>query len=142
MIFLINISVPVTLYGNMLTFTDSNKPFEWDGDLLKTNTNYNFNVDHSNPQDQKILYEFGKETKFDIKQIGWLSTRNKSLIKLPKSPAIIAFGISTIFSLENPNELWNRLKFLLQGKRYSNISSVKFEEKIAIVDKVSKDHRI
>ena len=29
-------------------------------------TNHNFNVDHSNPQDRKLLYEFGKETKFDI----------------------------------------------------------------------------
>ena len=52
--FLIHGIIPVTLYGNMLTFRDSNKPFIIDRDLLKTMTNYKFNADHSNLQDQKI----------------------------------------------------------------------------------------
>ena len=33
--FLINTGVPVTLYSNMLTFRDCNKPFKLDEDLLK-----------------------------------------------------------------------------------------------------------
>ena len=41
----------------MLTTGDSNKSFILDGDLLETLTNFDFNVDHSNPQDRKILYK-------------------------------------------------------------------------------------
>ena len=66
--FFINTGIPVTLYTNTLTFRDTNKSFRLDEDLLKTITNYKFNVDHSNPQDQKIVHEFGKEKEFDIKQ--------------------------------------------------------------------------
>ena len=65
---LINTSVPVTLYSNMLTFRGTNRSFKLDGDLLKTMTENKFNVDHSNPQDQKYFYEFRKEMKFDNKQ--------------------------------------------------------------------------
>ena len=36
--FLINTSVPVTLYSNMLNFRDVIKSFKSDGDLLKTMT--------------------------------------------------------------------------------------------------------
>ena len=32
--------------------------------------NYDFNVSHANPQDQNIIYQFGKEMKSDIKQKG------------------------------------------------------------------------
>ena len=38
--FLISDGTPVTLYSKMLTFRDSNKTFELDGDLLATLTNY------------------------------------------------------------------------------------------------------
>ena len=69
-------------------------------------TNYDFNVSHSNPQDQKLLYEFGNEMKFDIKQKGRKSNRDKSVIKLLKSPAIMASGISNIIVLaSDPNKL-------------------------------------
>ena len=57
--FLINTTIPVTLYGNLLVFRDSNKFFNSDGELLKTMTNYDSNVSHSNPQDQKLIYELG-----------------------------------------------------------------------------------
>ena len=67
---LITGSIPVTLYSNMLTFRDSNKSFMLDGDLLETMTNYNFNVGHSEPHDQKLIYEFGKEPNFKIQQKG------------------------------------------------------------------------
>ena len=56
--FLINRGIPVTLYSNMLTFRDSNKSFELDGELLKTMTNFDVNVSHANPKDQKMIYEF------------------------------------------------------------------------------------
>ena len=70
MIFFINEGVPVTLFSNMLTFRDSNKSFKLDGYLLETMTIYDFNVDHSNQQDRKLIYESGKEMKFDFKQKG------------------------------------------------------------------------
>ena len=49
--FLINTSIPVTLYSNKINFRDSNKSFKLDGDLLETMTIYDFNVDHSKSQD-------------------------------------------------------------------------------------------
>ena len=44
----------------MLNFRDSNKSFKLDEDLLETMTNYDFKVRHSNPKDQKLIYEFAK----------------------------------------------------------------------------------
>ena len=54
----------------MLTFGDSNTSYKLDGDLLGTMTNFDFNVSHSNPQNQKLFYEFEKEMKIYIKQKG------------------------------------------------------------------------
>ena len=113
--------IPVTLYSNMFTFRDSNKSFKLDGDLLKTMTNYNFNVGHSNPQDRKIIREFAEEMNFDIKNIGRPSCRDKSLINLLKSPAIRASGVSTIFLSSDPNQLCDKLKLLLQEKKLETI---------------------
>ena len=81
----------------MLTFRDSNKSFKVNGDVLETVTNYVFNVDHSIPQDQKLIFEFGKETNFFNKQKGRNSPRDQSTIRLLKSPSIMASGISTFF---------------------------------------------
>ena len=82
--FLINEGIPVTLFSNMLTFRDSKKSFKLDGDLLETMTHYDFNVSHSNPKDQKLIYEFGKKMKFDIKQKGRKIDRNKPHKKITK----------------------------------------------------------
>ena len=54
----------------MLAFGDSNKSLKLDGDLSETMTNYDFNISHSNPQDQKLIYEFGKEMKINNEQKG------------------------------------------------------------------------
>ena len=61
--FFINASIPVTLCSKMLLFRDTNKSFKLDGDVLKTITNYNLDVGPSNPQNQKVIYHFGKEKK-------------------------------------------------------------------------------
>ena len=104
--FLINKGIPVTLVSNLLIFRDSNKSFKLEGDLLETITNYDFNVDHSNQQDQKLIYEFAKEMNFNIKEKGNNSDRDKSIIRLLKSPAIMASGVSeTIFLSSDANEL-------------------------------------
>ena len=113
---LINETIPVTLYSNMLTFKDTNRTFKLDGDLLKAITNCKFNADHSNPQDKKLIFGFAKEMNFDVKKIRRPSTIDGSVIRILKSPAIMASGLSTIFLSSDPNELCDRLKSLLQKK--------------------------
>ena len=121
----------------MLLFRDSNKTFKLDGDLLETMTNYDFNVSHSDPKDQKPIYEFGKEMNFNIRQKGRKSDRDKSMKKLLKSPAIMASGISNIIILSSdPDDLCDRLKLLLQEIQAGNNSDLINKEIVAIVDKI------
>ena len=135
--FLINEGIPVTLVSNMLIFRDNNKSFKLEGDLLETMTNYDFNVDHSNQQDRKLIYEFVKEMNFNIIQKGNKSDRDKSIIRLLRSPRIMASGVSkTIFLSSDPDELCNRLKLLLQEKQAGNNSDIINQEIVAIVDKL------
>ena len=135
--FLINGGIPVTLVSNMVIFRDSNKSFILDGDLLGTMTNYDFNVSHSNPRDEKLLYEFAKEMNLDVKGKGRKSDRDTKLIKLLKSPAIMASGISTIINLSSdPDDLCDRLGLLLQEIQAGNNSDLINQEIVAIVDKL------
>ena len=136
MIFLTNGGIPVTLFSKMLTFRDGNKTFKLDGDLLETITVYDFNVDHSNQQDPKLIYDFGKEMKLDFKQKGRKSNRDKSIKKLFKSPAFMASGILTIFLTSDPHEFCKSLKRLLQEKHAGNISGIINEEIVVKVDKL------
>ena len=78
--FLIHGTIPVTIFSNMITFRDSNKTFRLEGDLLKIITNYKLNVDHSSPQDKKLIYEFAKEMNYDINSTGKPSVRHNSMI--------------------------------------------------------------
>ena len=134
--FLMNGGIPVTLFSNMLTFRDTNRSFKIDGDLLETMTNYDFNGSHSNPKDQKLIYEFGKEMIFNIKQKGRKSDRDKILIKLLNSAAIMASRISnTIFLPSDPDELCARFKLLLQETEAGNNFDIINDEIVAIVDK-------
>ena len=134
--FLIHGTIPVTIFSNMIVFRDSNKSFRL-GDLLKVITNYKFNVDHSNPQDKKLIYQFAKEMKYDIKSIGRPSVRHNSMVNLLDQPAIMASGFSkTIILSSDPNELCNRLKLLLQEKQAGNNSDIINDEIVAIVDKL------
>ena len=135
--FLIHGSIPVTIFSNMITFRDSNKTFRLEGDLLKVITNYKFNVDHSNQQDRKIIYEFGKEMNYDTKSKGRPSVRHNSMIRLLNQPAIMASGFSkTIILSSDPNELCDRLRLLLQEKHGGDNSNLIDEEIVAIVDKL------
>ena len=135
--FLINEGIPVTIISNMITFRDSKKSFKLDGDLLETITNYDFNVSHSDPKDQKLIYEFGNEMNFNIRQKGRKSDRDKSMIKLLKSPAIMASGnLETIFLSSDPNELCKRLKLFWQEKHAGNNSDLINDEIVIIIDKL------
>ena len=135
--FLIHGTIPVTIYSNMITFRDTNKTFRLEDDLLKVITNHKFNVDHSNPQDKKIIYEFAKEMKYDVKSTGRPSVRHDSMIRLLNQPAIMASGFSkTIILSSDPDELCDRLKLLLQEKHGGNNSNLIDEEIVVIVDKL------
>ena len=135
----INKTIPITLYGNMLTFRDTNKQFELKGDLLEMITNSKFNVDLASLADKKLMYDFAKEMHFDPKASGNKSTRDRKLIKLLNSPGLIvsASGVSkTIFLSSDANELCDRLKLLLQEKHAGNNSDLINDEIVAIVDKL------
>ena len=134
--FSINGDIPVTFFSNMLIFRDSNKYFELDGDLLETMTIYDFNFSQCNPQDQKLIYKFGREMNFVIRQKGRKSGREKSALKLLKSPAIMASVYSTMFLPSDPNISCERWKLLLQKKQAGNNSDKIIEEKTVIVDKL------
>ena len=94
-------------------------------------TNKNYKIDLAKSSDKK-MYGFAKETYFDEKVLGNKSTRDKSLIRLLESHAIIASGISTIFYQKIPmNYRW-----VLQEKQGGNISNIINEEIVAIADKL------
>ena len=91
---------------------------------------------------QKLISEFGKEMKFDVKQKGQKSGRDKSLIKLIKSPAIMASGFSTTFLPSDSDELWERRKLSLQENKAGNTSNIINDEIVARVDKLLEYKRI
>ena len=135
---LMNETIPVTLYDNLLTFRDTDKKLKLEGDILKLMTNKNYNVDIANLLDKELMYEYAKEIYFDDNASGKKSTRDKSFIKLPKSPAIMASGIFTSFQTGNFIEICDRLKLLLQEKQTANKSGIIIEEIIALVDNLSE----
>ena len=111
----------------MLTFRDSGKVFELKGDLLEMITNKNYNVDLAKLSDKKLMYDFAKEMKFDLKAISKKSTQDRTLIKLLKSPGLVvsASGVSNTKILSsNPKELCDRLKLSLQQKQAGNNSDI------------------
>ena len=135
----INKTIPITLYGNMLTFRDTNKQFELKGDLLEMITNSKFNVDLASLSDKKLMNDFAKEMHFDLNAPGNKSTRDRKLIKLLNSPGLMvsASGVpKTIFLSSDANELCDRLKLLLQEKKAGNNSDIINEEIVAIIDKL------
>ena len=134
--FLIHNTIPITLYNNLLTFRDTGKEFDLKGDLLEMITNKNYNVDLASLAHKKLMYNFAKEMHSDTKAQGNESTRDRTLKKLLKSPAIIASGFSTIFLSSDPDELCNRIKLLLQEKHSGNNSDIINDEIVAIVDKL------
>ena len=58
--------------------------------------NKNYNVDLASLADKKLMYDFAKEMHFDTKAQGNKSTRDRTLIKLLKSPGVMvsASGVS------------------------------------------------
>ena len=135
----INNSIPITLYNNILTFRDTEKELELKGNLLKMITNKNYNVDHASLSDKELMYDFAKEMHFDTKALGNKCTRDRTLIRLLKSPGLIvsASGVSkTKFLSSDPTELCDRIKLLLQEKNGGNNSEIIIDEIVVIFDKL------
>ena len=102
-------------------------------------TNSKFNVDLASLSDKKLMYDFAKEMKFDLKTQGNKSTMDRTLIKLLKSPGLMvsASGVSRIIFLSSdPNELCDRLKLMLQEKQAGNHSDIINDENVVINDKL------
>ena len=136
---LLHNSIPISLHGNLLTFRDAGRVFELKLDLLEMITNKKYNVDLACLVDKKLLYKFAKEMNFDLKAVGKKSTRDRTLIKLVKSPGLMvsAWGVSkTIFLIPDPDELCNRLNLLVQEKQAGNNSDLFNQQVFAIVDKL------
>ena len=110
---LIHNSIPIIFFF----FRDSNKQFDFKGDLLEMITNKSYNADLAKMSDKKLMYDFAKVMNFDLKAVDKKSTRDRTLKKLLKSAGLMvsASGVSkaTILSFD-PDELCNRLKILLQ----------------------------
>ena len=83
---LINKTTPIRLYNILLTFRDTGKVFELQGDVLKMITNENYIVDLASLPDKKLKNEFAKEMNIQLKAQGKTSTRDSTLIKLLESP--------------------------------------------------------
>ena len=134
-------SISITSHGKLLTLLDPVKEFELKGDLLEMITNKNYNVDLAKMSDKKVMYDFAKERNFDRKAVGKKSTRDRTLIKLLKSPGLMvsSSGISnTIVLSSNGDELCERLKLMLQGKKAGKFSNIINQEIVATVDKFLK----
>ena len=88
-------------------------------------------------QIKKLMYSFAKEMNFDKSRVGNKSTRDRTLISILNSPAIMASGVSnTIFLSSDANELCDRLRLLLQEKHAGNNSDINNDEIVAILDKL------
>ena len=98
-------TIPITLHDNLLTFRDTGKVFELKGDVLIKITIKNYNVNLASLSDTKLKYNFAKEMNFDVRGQIRKSTRDRTLINLLESPAIMVSGISnTIVLSSDPDE--------------------------------------
>ena len=84
----------------------------------------------------KKNYEVEKVMKFNIKQKGLKSPRDESVMRLIESPAILASGFSTVFLLENPDDICDKVNLLLQEKQTGNNPNIIDEEIIVMADKL------
>ena len=85
------------------------------------------------------MYDFAKEMYFDVKAMGYNSTRDPTLIKVLKSQGL-SFSASstsnTLFLPTDPDVNCGRLKLLLQAKQGGNNSNITNDELVAIVNKL------
>ena len=128
--------IPITLHDNLQTFRETGKVFEMKGKLSKTITIKICNVDVASLSDKKNNVWFTNEYNFDLKAQGNKNTRDRTFIKLLKTPGLMvsASGVSKTKLSSDPNEVYDRLKWILQKKQVGKNSDTFNEQIIAIVD--------
>ena len=129
----------------MLTFGDTDKVFELQGNLLEMITDENYNVDLAYLLHQKILYDFAGEMYFDDRALRNNVVREKSPKRIFISSGIMvsASGVSSSHKQQSFSKtrflssdfLCYRLKLSLQKKQAANNCDKINEEIIAVVDK-------
>ena len=77
-----------------------------------------------------------KEMYFFESVSGKKGTRDEPFFNLRKISAFIAPGISTVILPDKPNELFDRIKLLLQWKQIGKISDIINEEIVAMYDEI------
>ena len=73
----------------------------------------NYNIVLASLSDESLMYDLAKEVNFRIKALGRNSTRDKTLMKLLKSPGLMisASGVSrTKFLSSDPDDFCDKLK--------------------------------
>ena len=73
----------------MLIFRETGKKFHLQGDLSKRKTNKNYDFDLVSLSGKKLMYDFAKEIYFDARAQCNKSTRDETLVKIPKSPGLM-----------------------------------------------------
>ena len=86
---LLHKTIPIIFHNKLLTFRDTGKEFELKGDLLIMMTIKRYNVDLASLPDKQLMFDFAKDLNFDIKRVGNKSTRDRTLIKLLRSPGLM-----------------------------------------------------
>ena len=124
----------VTIYEDKLLFKNSGKFFTLRCDVLKMVTDYKFKTTDS--LDAKLIINILDEMHFDFHSRG-KSLRDRTLRKnYFNKRSILASGLKTVFLSENPYEVCDELKLLLQKKRAANILVTMNEEMVVIFDKL------
>ena len=124
----------VTLYDEKLLFKERGIIFTLKGDFLSRKTDYDFKKTHL--PDAKQIINFLDERHFDIHSKGKSSRHENLLGNFYNKRVILASGLNTISLPENPYELFDRLKLLLQEKQASINSDMNNQEMVAIFDKL------
>ena len=75
------------------------------------------------------MFDFAREMYFDERAPRKKNMRERSHMRLLKSPAIVISGISTILLPENPIEICDGVKILLHEKEAGNNSDKKLMKK-------------
>ena len=91
-------------------------------------TNKKYKVDHASLSDEKLINGFAKKLHFDIREVGKDYTQDRTLIRLLKSPGLMASASG--FQKQNFNYL------ILTNYATGKNSEINNNENIVIVDKI------
>ena len=112
------------------------KGFTLRSHVLKIIIEQKFNKTHS--PEAKLIVDIMDEMQFDIHSRGKKLIDGNLMKNYFSKRAILASGLKTIFLSKNPNELYDKLKILLEENPAGKISDQISQENVAIIDKLLK----